>query len=74
MKALVTGGAGFIGSHLVDHLVAEGLDVVVVDNLSMGTYIMLSIRMKSPFMSKMFATKNSCNNCYRKNNLIIFTF
>lgn len=36
MKALVTGGAGFIGSHLVDHLVAEGLDVVVVDNLSMG--------------------------------------
>lgn len=36
MKALVTGGAGFIGSHLVDHLVAEGLDVFVVDNLSMG--------------------------------------
>ncbi len=36
MKALVTGGAEFIGSHLVDHLVSEGLDVVVVDNLSMG--------------------------------------
>ncbi|MFB9769836.1 NAD-dependent epimerase/dehydratase family protein [Lactiplantibacillus modestisalitolerans] len=36
MKALVTGGAGFIGSHLVDHLVEQGLDVVVVDNLSMG--------------------------------------
>lgn len=36
MKALVTGGAGFIGSHLVDRLVEEGITVVVVDNLSMG--------------------------------------
>jgi UDP-glucose 4-epimerase len=36
MRALVTGGAGFIGSHLVDALVAEGADVVVVDDLSSG--------------------------------------
>ncbi|KZT92547.1 NAD-dependent epimerase/dehydratase family protein [Lactiplantibacillus plantarum] len=36
MKALVTGGAGFIGSHLVDHLVESGFEVVVVDDLSMG--------------------------------------
>lgn len=35
-KALVTGGAGFIGSHLVDLLVAEGKDVVIVDNFSTG--------------------------------------
>ncbi|WP_320040108.1 SDR family oxidoreductase [uncultured Desulfobacter sp.] len=36
MKALVTGGAGFIGSHLVDRLLAENITVVVIDNLETG--------------------------------------
>jgi|SRR5579862_744457 len=36
MRTVVTGGAGFIGSHLVDALVARGDEVVVVDNLSSG--------------------------------------
>ena len=36
MRALVTGGAGFIGSHLIDRLVSRGDEVVVLDNLSSG--------------------------------------
>jgi UDP-glucose 4-epimerase len=36
MRAAVTGGAGFIGSNLVDALVARGDDVVVIDDLSFG--------------------------------------
>src|SRR3989442_750516 len=35
-KTLVTGGAGFIGSHLVEHLVRLGADVVVLDNFRNG--------------------------------------
>ena len=36
MRAIVTGGAGFIGSHLVDALLARGDDVLVIDNLARG--------------------------------------
>lgn len=36
MRVLITGGAGFIGSHLADTLVAEGNKVVILDNLSTG--------------------------------------
>jgi UDP-glucose 4-epimerase len=36
MKILITGGAGFIGSHLAEHLLAAGNDVRVLDNLSTG--------------------------------------
>ncbi len=42
MKYLITGGAGFIGSHLVEKLIARGDEVVVFDNLSTGSDTNLS--------------------------------
>ena len=36
MKVLITGGAGFIGSHLCDLLLAKGHEVICVDNLVTG--------------------------------------
>ena len=38
MKALITGGAGFIGSHLSEALIARGNEVLVLDNLSTGSF------------------------------------
>ena len=37
MKTLITGGAGFVGSHLAEALVARGDEVFVLDNLSTGS-------------------------------------
>lgn len=42
MRVLVTGGAGYIGSHLVDRLVALGHDVTVLDDLSTGNIVNLA--------------------------------
>lgn len=48
MKVLVTGGAGFLGSHLVDALVATGIDVVVLDNFHRGSRQNLAGHLASP--------------------------
>ena len=45
-KILITGGAGFIGSHLTDKLIEEGNEVVVVDNLSTGKKENLNVKAK----------------------------
>lgn len=45
---LVAGGAGFIGSHLVDHLIDDGRTVVVVDDLSTGRSLNLAGRANAP--------------------------
>ena len=51
MRAFVTGGAGFIGSHLVDRLSSEGYDVYIADNLSTGNFSNLREKPKGVYTS-----------------------
>ena len=62
MKLLVTGGAGFIGSHITDALLAQGHDVHVLDNLSSGrrehlpSNVPLHVHdIRSPYVEDLFA-------------------
>jgi UDP-glucose 4-epimerase len=48
MKVLITGGAGFIGSHLSEHLLAEGDEIFVLDDLSTGSYENVSHLLSNP--------------------------
>ncbi|MEJ5171571.1 MAG: UDP-glucuronic acid decarboxylase family protein [Fimbriimonadales bacterium] len=48
MRAVITGGAGFLGSHLVDRCLDEGWDVVVIDNLITGNMDNLAHRLGDP--------------------------
>jgi dTDP-glucose 4,6-dehydratase len=48
MRAVITGGAGFLGSHLCDRLLAEGWDLLVLDNLVTGAESNVSHLVKNP--------------------------
>ncbi len=61
MKVLVSGGAGFIGSHIVDRLAADGHDVVILDDLSTGhvehlqpTARFYQMDLHSPWLDELF--------------------
>ena len=50
-KILVTGGAGFIGSHLADYLIEQGHEVTILDNLSRGGALKNSLSLSNePFL------------------------
>lgn len=49
MKAIVTGGAGFIGSYIVDRLAERGYEITVIDNLSSGSIENISNHMERDY-------------------------
>tara|TARA_B100000989_G_C19508556_1_gene457737 strand:- start:721 stop:1644 length:924 start_codon:yes stop_codon:yes gene_type:complete len=65
MKILVTGGAGFIGSHLVDKLLYKGYEVIVVDNLLRGNKLVNSsnINIINEDITKQGVLENLTKNC-----------
>ena len=68
MRILVSGGAGFIGSHLVDRLVQEGHHVAVIDNLSTGKR--KNVNRQARFY-KMDIKSKSVNRVFRKERPVL---
>ena len=74
MNILVTGGAGFIGSHLVDRLLSEGNFVVAYDNLSLGRLENLEEASKNPnfkFVEGDILDREKFWNVFKTNNFDI---
>lgn len=73
MRVLVTGGAGFIGSHLVQRLVDEGFEVIVLDNLLRGNKLNQDLLSKIKFVEGDVRNKEKVFECV-KDVQIIFHF
>ena len=67
MTVLITGGAGFIGSHLTDRLVREGKDVVVLDDFSSGKKSNIEEKVK-------WSPESICNKDYLMNLFETYQF
>ncbi|SVD39175.1 uncharacterized protein METZ01_LOCUS392029, partial [marine metagenome] len=64
MLTLVTGGAGFIGSHLAESLLAQGHQVTVVDNLACGRRENLPNHENLAFMDVDICDRNALQSCF----------
>jgi dTDP-glucose 4,6-dehydratase len=62
LRVLVTGGAGFIGSHFVDRLMSDGHQVIVMDNLITGNYSNIVHHRANPAFE--FIHHNVCNHIH----------
>ncbi|MBC3796737.1 UDP-glucose 4-epimerase GalE [Acetobacterium tundrae] len=67
MKVMVSGGAGYIGSHAVVQLLDQGYDVVVVDNLSKG--IISAVDIRAIFYQCDIRDKKSLNEIFKKEKI-----
>ena len=66
MKSIITGGGGFIGSHLCESLVEQGHEVLVLDNFSLGKKDNLKkIKNKVTILKRDIRDLNSINNLFR---------
>ena len=66
MKSIITGGGGFIGSHLCESLVEQGHEVLVLDNFSLGKKDNLKkIKNKVTILKKDIRDLNSINNLFK---------
>jgi len=63
-RALVTGGAGFIGSHLTDHLVRSGYEVAVLDNLSSESSNIQNVNAMAKFYRGDTTSKKEVDNIF----------
>lgn len=65
MKVLITGGCGFIGSHVAERFSKEGHEICVIDNLSTGVEANLGIKHK---LYKLNVADKNCEEVFRVNN------
>ena len=68
MRALVTGGAGYIGSVVSNHLLDEGHEVIIIDNLSTG--MINNIPKKAEFLKLDIADTKKLNKIFLKKKII----
>jgi UDP-glucose 4-epimerase len=70
-KCIVTGGCGFIGSHLAEKLIALGYQVIILDNLSNGTLLNIKyIKKKIKFIKCDISKKGSWQKHFKNANLV----